>query len=152
MWKVFTGIIADEVYNYIEDMGLFPTEQKGCRRGSRGTKDRLLIDKLIIKNCKRRKTNLSMAWIDYKKAYDMVPHSWILECLKMVGVHEKVFSMLEGGTEKWEVELTAAGQKLGDLSGGQSVTVTACYMSYSSFHHPPQVQSSIQFGKESAYH
>ena len=28
-----------------------------------------------------RKKNLSMAWIDYKKAYDMVPDSWILECL-----------------------------------------------------------------------
>ena len=83
MLIIFTGIISDKVCNYIEDMGLFPIEQKGCRRGYRGTKDQLLIDKLIIKICKRRKTNLSMAWVDYKKAYDMVPHSWILECLKM---------------------------------------------------------------------
>ena len=32
-----------------------------------------------------RKKNLAVAWIDYKKAYDMVPHSWVVECLDMVG-------------------------------------------------------------------
>ena len=31
-----------------------------------------------------RKKNLAVAWIDYKKAY-MVPHSWVVECLGMVG-------------------------------------------------------------------
>ena len=34
-----------------------------------------------------------MAWIDYLKAYDMVPHSWIVECLEMFGIaeNEKTF-------------------------------------------------------------
>ena len=52
---------------------LLPNEQKGCRKNSRGTKDQLLIDKAILKNCQRRHTNLSMAWIAYRKAYDMAP-------------------------------------------------------------------------------
>ena len=38
-----------------------------------GTKDQLLIDKMIIKNCKRRKTGIAMALVNYKKASDMVP-------------------------------------------------------------------------------
>ena len=29
------------------------------------------------------KKNLARAWIDYQKAYNMVPHSWIEECLKI---------------------------------------------------------------------
>ncbi len=33
-----------------------------------------------------KKRNLNMAWIDYRKAYDMVPHSWIVEMLRMVRV------------------------------------------------------------------
>ena len=41
---------------------------------SRGTKDQLSIDKTVLKDCRNRKTNLAMAWIDYKKAYDMVSH------------------------------------------------------------------------------
>ena len=36
----------------------------------------VLIDKMVMKNCRRRRTSLNMAWICYKKAsYDMVPHS-----------------------------------------------------------------------------
>ena len=35
-----------------------------------------------------RKKNLAVAWIDYKKACDMFLHSWIVECLVMVGVSE----------------------------------------------------------------
>ena len=37
-----------------------------------------------------RKKNLSVAWIDYKKRYDMVSHSWIVESLGMVGVSEQI--------------------------------------------------------------
>ena len=29
---------------------------------------------------KTRKKNLSTVWVDYKKAFDSVPHSWILKC------------------------------------------------------------------------
>ena len=44
MWKLSTGVIAEEMYNYLERGKIFPEEQKGCKRGSRGTKDQLLID------------------------------------------------------------------------------------------------------------
>ena len=78
MWKLLTGILSEEIYSHLAEKNLLPTEQKGCRKESRGTKDQLLIDRMIIQNCKRRQTGLAMAWIDYKKAFDMVPHSWIL--------------------------------------------------------------------------
>ena len=68
-----TGVIAEVMYKHLE--GILPEEQKGCRRRRRGTEDQLLIDKAILNDCKRRHTNLAMAWIDYRKAYDMVPHS-----------------------------------------------------------------------------
>ena len=35
-----------------------------------------------------RKKNLVVAWIEYKKTYVTVPHSWIVECLGTVGVSE----------------------------------------------------------------
>ena len=37
---------------------------------------------MILENCNNRNTNLSIAWIDYKKAFDSIPHSWIGECLE----------------------------------------------------------------------
>ena len=69
MWKLLTGIIAEEIYQHLQEKHLLPDEKKGCRRNSRGTKDKLMIDKMVLRNCKRRITNLCIAWIDYKKAY-----------------------------------------------------------------------------------
>lgn len=63
MWMLWIGIMGEKLY-----------QQKGSRKGSRGTKDQLRVDMAILKKS-RRLTNWSMAWIDYKKAYDMVPHS-----------------------------------------------------------------------------
>ena len=49
--------------------------QKGCHKGSRGTAELLYIDQHILNGNKTRRKNLAVAWIDYKKAYDMVPQS-----------------------------------------------------------------------------
>lgn len=35
----------------------------------------MIIDRIVKKDCKGREANLAMAWIDYKKAYDMLPHT-----------------------------------------------------------------------------
>ena len=78
------SVVAEVMYKHLE--GILPEEQKGCWRRSRGTKDQLLNDKAILKDYKRRHTNLAMAWIDYRKAYDMVPHNWIRECLEMFSI------------------------------------------------------------------
>jgi len=45
-------------------------------------KDKLLTDKLLMKNCRRRHTNLIMVWIAYKKPYDMVPQHLLYQMRK----------------------------------------------------------------------
>ena len=52
MWKLTTGILADNMYDYLEGEKILPEEQKRCRKGRRGTKDQLLIDK--AKDCRKR--------------------------------------------------------------------------------------------------
>ena len=116
MWKVLTGIVANEIYAYMEDRDLFPVEQMGCKKKARGTKHHLLIDKAIINNSKRRHTNLSIAWIDYRKAYDMVPHSWIIECLKMIGAAENLTELLVRSMSNWKTILVAGKEELGQVN------------------------------------
>ena len=87
-YKLLTGVIADQIYAHLDQEKLLPAEQKGCRKGSRETNDLLYIDRAVIKEVKSRNKNLVMAWIDYKKAYDMVQHSWIIECFDLFGVRK----------------------------------------------------------------
>ena len=116
MWKLLTGIISEELYTYLEETNTLPKEQKGCRRNTRGTKDHLLVDKMIMRNCKRRKTNLSMAWIDYRKAFDMVPHTWIIECLRIYGAADNLVTLLSNTMNHWKTTLTASGTTLSEVN------------------------------------
>ena len=112
MWKLLTGVIAYQIYAHLDQL---PEEQKGCRKGSRGTNHLLYIDRAVIKEVKSRNKNLAMAWIDYKKAYDMVPHSWIIECLDLFGVAENFKSLLVNSMEKWKVMLCSGNSELGEF-------------------------------------
>ena len=47
-----------------------------------------------------------MKWIDYKKAYDMVPHSWISECLEMFEKAEISIKFMSDAMRSWKLELT----------------------------------------------
>ena len=38
IWKLLTGILAEELYEHLEKTNLLPWEQKGYRKGNRGTK------------------------------------------------------------------------------------------------------------------
>ena len=59
--------------------------------------------------------NLTMAWIESKKAYNTVPKSWIIDCLKMYNISAKVINFIENTMENWRVELTAEGKSLAEV-------------------------------------
>ena len=84
--------------------------------GLRGTKDQLLFDKRVLKDCKKRHTNLSMAWIDYRKAYDIVPHSWVNACMEMFGIAENLRTFLQKSMQQWRLSLVANGEDLGEVN------------------------------------
>ena len=79
---------------------MLPEEQKGCRKGSRGTNDLLNIDRVAIKEVKYRNNNLAVAWLDYKKAYDIVLHAWIIGCLGFFEVEENIKRLLVNSMKK----------------------------------------------------
>ena len=61
MWKLLTGVIAGQIYAHLDQEKFLPKEQKGCRKGSRGTNDLLHIDRVVVKEVKSRIKNLAMA-------------------------------------------------------------------------------------------
>ena len=55
-----------------------------------------------------------MAWIDNKKAYDMVPQSWIQHCLKMYKISHEVINFIEQTMKTRREELTAGGRSIAE--------------------------------------
>ena len=64
MWKTLSVQIREGIYYSRTSCGLFPNEQKGCYKGSRGTAELFYIDQHSLNESKTRRNNLAMAWID----------------------------------------------------------------------------------------
>ena len=56
-----------------------------------------------------------MAWIDYRKAHDLVPYSWILECLDNIGVNEEIRRFVSESMKSWKTELMYGNNILGEV-------------------------------------
>ena len=60
---------------------------------------------MVNEDAKNRKKNLSMAWIDYKKAFDSVPHDWIIRCLELYNIDKKLVLFLQHSMTLWKTSL-----------------------------------------------
>ena len=56
-----------------------------------------------------------MVWVDYKKAYDMIPHSWIIESLKFTNVADNLIKFIERSMKSWNVNLSSNGEFLANV-------------------------------------
>ena len=115
IWKVFTGILANKIMEHAQKNQILCHEQKGIRPAARGTKDQLAIDRTVAMDNKSRHTNLTMAWIDYKKAYDSIPHSWILRCLQLYKIDENIQAVIHQSMKLWKTTLTHDKEEIADI-------------------------------------
>lgn len=112
LWKLLTAILSKKVYKHFKAENLIPSEQKGCTQSSRASKDQLFIDRTILKEAKTRHKNLEVIWVDYAKAYDSVPNSWILEHLTLFKIHPSII-FVETVIKIWITELFLNNTSLG---------------------------------------
>ena len=80
-------------------------EQKGCQQSSFGAKNQLFINKLLTEDCKTRHRSLSMAWVDYQRAYDSVPHIRLLRCLQLHKISPVLCSFLSPPMKSWRTSM-----------------------------------------------
>ncbi|XP_044766299.1 uncharacterized protein LOC123322418 [Coccinella septempunctata] len=105
IYKILTGILTQKLWRHVGRYNIMAREQNGCRKDAKGCKELLIIDTIITKQAKKKQRNLSMAWIDYKKAYDSIPHSWLKKVLRLYGVSETIINLLEHLMGTWRTRL-----------------------------------------------
>ena len=67
----------------------------------------------------------------------MVPHGWMIEAMKMVGIADNIVNLFENSKETWRTELAACNESLGKVEirrgifqGGFFFTFAFCCCSY----------------------
>ena len=101
----------------LEKEAIMTPEQRGGKKDCYGCKDQLMINNAILENCKKRKKNLSTAWIDYKESFDSVSNSWICKCLQMYKIHPVIITFIEESMSQWKSNM-ALVHKEGVLETG----------------------------------
>ena len=48
---------------------------------------------------------MSVAWIDYQKASDKVPRSWIIKSLELIGINNKVIASTKKAMTYWRTRM-----------------------------------------------
>ena len=73
-YKLFTGMIGRYMKDHARQNEICDEGQLGASGGVLGTVDQLLIDNYIMDEVREHKTDLAVAFYDYKNAYDKVHH------------------------------------------------------------------------------
>ena len=102
-YKLFTGI----VYTFFEDHcvsnNIITMEQSGGKKGSWGCTDQLLINKMVLEEVTTHRRNLFNMWFDYKKAFDMIAHDWLIKALELAKLPAKLINIVKMLMQKWSV-------------------------------------------------
>ena len=75
--KTYTGTVAQLIDQHLTENSIIFPEQAGAKKGSWGCirTDQLMINKVVTDEARKGRKNLCMAWLNYEKAYDSVPHA-----------------------------------------------------------------------------
>lgn len=108
-YKILTSILCHKLNCHLKQNNIMSWEQNGCKHKGRGCKELLIIDNIATMQARKRQRNLSVAWIDYQKAFDSVPHSWLMEILKIYKINEQTIDLLRHLMGSWRTTLLVRG-------------------------------------------
>ena len=113
VYKIFTGCIASFLKGHALRNCLWDGQQLGTTSDVVGTVDQLLVDECIMQQVKQKHLNLCVTYYDYKKAYDMVRHDWMLRVFNWMGVPKGLIVLLRKIMSVWKIrlEIFRNGQK-----------------------------------------
>ena len=112
MFKLYTSCINTFVQQHCEMNNIVTTEQAGGKRGVWGCLEQLLINKTVINEEKQNLRNLVTVLLDYQKAFDLVPHKWLIESLKLDKLPPLIVTAIDTLTKSWATNIYISGENV----------------------------------------
>ena len=110
IYKIYTGILAEFIMDHCKLNDVITEQQAAGKRGSWGCTDQLLANKMIYNETKQKRLNLLTVWLDYKKAFDSVPHGWVIKSLELAKVPKLIIEAIKSLMDKWRMKIHLHGE------------------------------------------
>ena len=101
MYKLYTSCLNIFLQEHCIRNNTITPEQAGGKPEVWGCIEQLLLNKSILNEVKQRKRNLITIWLDYQKAFDSIPHDWMIQSLRLAKIPEKLVTAIETLAKQW---------------------------------------------------
>ena len=101
MYKIYTSFLNTFLSDHCYKNQIISPGQAAGKKGVWGCTEQLLINKAIMTEVRKKRRNLFTIWLDYKKAFDSVPHEWLIYALKLAKVPPQLVSSIEHLITQW---------------------------------------------------
>ena len=105
LYKIITAILTHKIDTHLQVHNILTEEQKGCRKKNQGCKEQLIIDSTVMKQAEKDQRNLFTCYIDYKKAFDSIPHTWLLHVLEIYKIPKTITQFLTYTMKTWRTSI-----------------------------------------------
>lgn len=110
MYKIFTGCVNLFLCDHCDTNNVITVSQNGGKKNVWGTTEQLLLNKTVLKEARSRRRNLTTVWLDYKKAFDSVPHQWLIRSLELAKVPDKIVNIVRKLNKIWSTQVHLQGE------------------------------------------
>ena len=103
-YKLLTGYVTMYLNQHVTERNIMPKEQIALRGGVWGCTHALTLDQTLTADAQYQKQRpISVAWIDYAKAFDSVPHSYIKWLFSVLRIPDLLKKFLVSVMANWRV-------------------------------------------------
>ena len=92
--KLFTSVLSQRLYKYVENFEVLGAEQAGFRRNHSTVDHIFVLHTLIELYCKKNKSQLYCAFVDYSKAFDIIPRVHLWSKLLSSNINGKILDII----------------------------------------------------------
>jgi len=111
LYKLTTKCVKEVMQLEVERRGLLAENQLGTVRRVQGAKEQALLNIAINKEYGNK---LKVTWIDVKKAFDSVEHTYLLKCIKKLNFPAWIQTFLCSIVSRWNLEVRAGSEVILD--------------------------------------
>ena len=92
--KLFLSVLNARLMTFALENNILSPNQLGFVSGNRCSDAHIIINNLVDKICHKRKKMLFSCFVDFKKAFDLVPRDLLLEKLLKFGINGNFFNII----------------------------------------------------------
>ncbi|KAL6120323.1 hypothetical protein NUSPORA_02961 [Nucleospora cyclopteri] len=109
LYKLTTKCVTQVMQLEVEKRGLLAENQLGTVRKVQGAKEQALLNYALNKE---HGNQLKTAWIDVKKAYDLIDHDHLFQCINKLNFPKWITRLLESIISKWIIYISVNKKSL----------------------------------------